>query len=92
MSLKYSTHPPYTVQADLPTVVDISGCLNAFLCCLGRTVGHGVTCGVCESGLGGRGKSRGNGVLTLACTPGKSLEPRSLFGPCRVMLPTYQIK
>ena len=62
------------MQADLLTVVDIPVCLNAFLCCLGRTVGHGVTCGVCESGLGGRGKSRGDGVFTLACTPGKFLE------------------
>ncbi|KAJ7752510.1 hypothetical protein DFH07DRAFT_774444 [Mycena maculata] len=39
-----------------------------------RTVGHEETRGVCKSGLGGRGKSRDDGVITLACTPGKFLE------------------
>jgi hypothetical protein len=45
--------------------------------CRGTTVGVfcvQITCGVCESGLGGREKSRGNGVFMLACTPGKFLE------------------
>jgi hypothetical protein len=70
----------------------IPGISYALFCCLSSTVGHGETCGVCELGLDGRGESRGDGVFTLACTPGKSLEPAFVIRtvPCNdTYLPTY---
>jgi hypothetical protein len=61
--------------------------------CLSSTVGHGETCGVCELGLDGRGEPRADGVFTLACTPGKSLEPAFVIRTVPrndTYLPTYQ--
>jgi hypothetical protein len=68
--------------------------LDASFWCLNSTVGYGGTYGVCELGLDNRRESRGDGVITLACTPGKSLEPAFVIRTGRVIyiltyLPTY---